>query len=175
MITGRVSELIIVFYASIYRCYKFQLQVNTWNGKFHKGGLLILSDYLIKNVYIYCHFDLFKLISHRTDTWIHILPTVLLELRKQHIRWWLSEEFFLQMHKSSQFHSFFFFEKCRQHIKLVLLILATYHHRKVSFVHHDLFTCFHIFPRVEAMRRNPWNHRMKAPTRFSNMVIKIHV
>jgi len=106
-----------------------------------------------------------SIMGHGYNEWVDVLPTVLLGLRtsfKEDLKSTAAEmvygttlrlpgEFFTDVDMLPDPQPFL--EKFTQHMLLIRSIPAAYHHKKAAFLHQDLFTCSHVFLRVDAVKK----------------------
>ncbi|XP_026673328.1 uncharacterized protein LOC113464903 [Ceratina calcarata] len=129
------------------------------------------------------------IMCHQTKDWVEILPTVLLGLRtsfKDDIQASAAEmvygtplrlpgEFFVCEEESE--NPQIFLEKFRQYIRAVKPRPAANHSKRRSFIHKDLYTCSHVFIRVDAVKRPleaPYEGPFEILERVTDHVFKIN-
>ncbi|XP_025830953.1 uncharacterized protein LOC112904634 [Agrilus planipennis] len=105
------------------------------------------------------------IMCHRTTKWTDILPTVLLGLRtvyKEELRASPAEflygttlripgEFFT--HEDPPVDPHFFLDDFRKHIRDIKPVPAAHHCRQKTFCYKDLYTCSHVFLRLDHVRK----------------------
>ncbi|XP_054015951.1 uncharacterized protein LOC128896608 [Hylaeus anthracinus] len=161
---------------------------NNWIARF--GTLITMTTDPAYNGLVEKWHRSFKtaIICHKDNEWTEILPTVLLGLRtsfKEDINATAAEviygssirlpgEFFKQGERSDPEH---FINKFRQCIKRIKPITTAHHSRRKVFTNKTLYTCTHVFVRIDAVKESldpPYEGPSQILKRFSDDVFQIN-
>lgn len=130
------------------------------------------------------------IMCHNTPDWTNILPTVLLGLRtsyKEDVKTTSAElvygttlrlpgEFFID--DETPLHPQFFIEKFREQMRQVRSAPTAHHIKHKAFAHKTLYTCTHVFVRVDAVKKpceKPYDGPYEIMERISDQVFRINL